>query len=242
MKEEYACSPGAFPGTPDMDEPRFEPFGLAATALLVIDMQRDFCDPRGYAAQAGLDTGRLAEVAARVRLVLDAARAAGIMVVHTREGHLPDLSDCPPEKRRRSRAAGAEIGSPGPLGRLLVRGEYGHDFIDTLVPEEGEVIIDKPGYGAFYRTDLESMLAARGVSTLILCGVTTEVCVHSTLREAVDRGFRCTTVTDACAASNPVLQEPALAMIRVEGNIFGASADAHTVAGMLACAARRKPA
>jgi len=210
------------------------PLDKATTALLVIDMQRDFCDPRGYAARAGLDTGRLARAAARIRVVLDAARAAGVLVVHTREGHLPDLSDCWPEKLRRSRLAGAEIGSMGPLGRLLVRGEYGHDFIDTLAPLPGECVIDKPGYGAFQRTHLEALLAERGIGTLLLCGVTTEVCVHSTLREAVDRGYRCLTVSDACAASDPALQAPALAMLGVEGGIFGDVVDADAAAALLA--------
>lgn len=214
----------------------------AATALLVIDMQRDFCDPRGYAAQAGLDTARLAQAAIRIRFLLEAARGAGITVVHTREGHRPDLSDCWPEKLRRSRMAGAEIGSHGPLGRLLVRGEYGHDFIDELAPVEGEPVIDKPGYGAFYGTRLDAVLAGRGVTTLLLCGVTTEVCVHSTLREAVDRGFRCITVADACAAGNPELQEAALAMIRVEGGIFGAVVNAKEAADMLSQARRRNNA
>jgi nicotinamidase-related amidase len=221
------------------DQHMLEP---ATTALLVIDMQRDFCDPRGYAAQAGLDTARLAQAAIRIRFLLDVARAAGITVVHTREGHRPDLSDCWPEKLRRSRMAGAAIGSHGPLGRLLVRGEYGHDFIDDLVPAQGEPVIDKPGYGAFYGTRLDVVLAERGVTTLILCGVTTEVCVHSTLREAVDRGFRCMTVADACAAGNPALQEAALAMIGVEGGIFGAVVTAREAADMLSHARGRTSA
>lgn len=194
----------------------------AATALVVIDMQRDFCDEGGYAAQAGLDTARLAGVIGNIRLLLDAARSAGMLVVHTREGHLPDLSDCPPAKLARSIAAGAPIGRHGPMGRLLVRGEYGHDIIDRLRPRAGEPVIDKPGYGAFHQTGLEALLHRRAVGTLVLCGVTTEVCVHSTLREAVDRGFACITVGDACAASNPALQQPALDMIAVEGGIFGA--------------------
>jgi nicotinamidase-related amidase len=193
----------------------------AVTALLVIDMQRDFCSPQGYAARAGLDVARLARPIAQIRRLLMAARAAGMLVVHTREGHLPDLSDCPPEKMRRSMRAGAPIGSTGPMGRLLVRGEYGHDFIDELQPQAGDVVIDKPGYGAFYLTGLEGVLIGRNIRQLILCGVTTEVCVHSTLREAVDRGYRCTTVGDATAASDPALQAPALAMIGVEGGIFG---------------------
>lgn len=193
----------------------------AVTALLVIDMQRDFCSPQGYAARAGLDVARLAQPIAQIQRLLMAARAAGMLVVHTREGHQTDLSDCPPEKMRRSLRAGAPIGSTGPMGRLLVRGEYGHDFIDELQPQAGEVVIDKPGYGAFYLTDLEGVLIGRHIRQLILCGVTTEVCVHSTLREAVDRGYRCTTVGDATAASDPALQAPALAMIGVEGGIFG---------------------
>lgn len=192
-----------------------------STALIVIDMQRDFCSPQGYAARAGLDVDRLARPIAQIHRLLLAARAAGLLVVHTREGHQPDLSDCPPEKMRRSFRAGAPIGSYGPMGRLLVRGEYGHDFIDELQPQAGEMVIDKPGYGAFYLTGLEGVLIGRNIRQLILCGVTTEVCVHSTLREAVDRGYRCTTIGDATAASDPALQAPALAMIGVEGGIFG---------------------
>lgn len=191
------------------------------TALIVIDMQRDFCSPGGYADTAGMDVQRLREPIANIQQLLGAARAKGVVVVHTREGHLPDLSDCPPAKLARSAAAGAAIGSQGPLGRLLVRGEQGHDFVDALKPAAGEFVIDKPGYGAFHQTRLAQLLAAHSVEQLILCGVTTEVCVHSTLREAVDRGFVCTTVGDATAASHPALQAPALAMIDVEGGIFG---------------------
>lgn len=190
-------------------------------ALIVIDMQRDFCSPGGYADAAGMDVQRLREPVAHIQQLLKAARAAGLLVVHTREGHLPDLSDCPPAKLARSVAAGAAIGSQGPLGRLLVRGEQGHDFIEALKPAPGETVIDKPGYGAFHLTRLGQVLAAHRTQRLFLCGVTTEVCVHSTLREAVDRGFDCTTVGDATAASRPELQAPALAMIGVEGGIFG---------------------
>jgi len=190
-------------------------------ALIVIDMQRDFCSPQGYAACAGLDVAALSGPIGQIRRLLDAARGAGLLVVHTREGHLPDLSDCPPQKMQRSEQAGAPIGSAGPMGRLLVRGEYGHDFIDELQPVAGEAIIDKPGYGAFHLTELAQLLSAREIRQLIICGVTTEVCVHSTLRESVDRGFACITVADATAASNPALQAPALAMIDVEGGIFG---------------------
>lgn len=194
---------------------------LHSTALVIIDMQRDFCDPGGYAAQAGLDVGRLAAVVGNIRTLLESARKTGMMVVHTREGYLPDLSDCSAAKRLRSELAGAPIGQPGPMGRLLIRGEYGHDIIDELKPLGSELVIEKPGYGAFYRTSLESRLEQQGIRCLILCGVTTEVCVHSTLREAVDRGYRCMTVGDACAASNPALHQPALDMIAVEGGIFG---------------------
>ena len=207
---------------------------LSRTALLVIDMQRDFCEPGGYADSAGLDVARLAVPMGHVKALLDAARQAHLLVVHTREGHRPDLSDCPPTKLMRSIAAGAPIGSQGPLGRLLIRGEAGHDFVPMLQPLPGEVVIDKPGYGAFHQTDLAQVLANRDIRHLVICGVTTEVCVHSTLREAVDRGFHCVTVGDACAASNPDLQAPALAMIAVEGGIFGRVVDtAEVVARML---------
>ncbi len=184
-------------------------------------MQRDFCSPGGYAHQAGLDITRMQAVVAQVKALLAAARGAGLHVIHTREGHLPDLSDCPPAKLARSVAAGAPIGSHGPLGRLLVRGEQGHDFVPELRSLVSEHVIDKPGYGAFHKTTLGALLSAFGIRRLILCGVTTEVCVHSTLREAVDRGFECITVGDATAASQPELQAPALAMIGVEGGIFG---------------------
>lgn len=191
------------------------------TALILIDLQRDFCAPGGYAHRAGLDISRMAPVLRQARRLLDAARQAGWLVVHTREGHRPDLSDCPPTKLARSHAAGAPIGSPGPLGRLLVRGEHGHDFVDEVAPIKGEVVIDKPGYGAFHHTRLEHVLNSHGIERLIVAGVTTEVCVHSTLREAVDRGYACVTVSDATAASQAELQAPALAMIGVEGGIFG---------------------
>ncbi|MFC3682250.1 cysteine hydrolase family protein [Hydrogenophaga luteola] len=193
----------------------------STTALIVIDMQRDFCSPGGYAHQAGLDIARMQAVVGQVKALLVAARAAGLHVFHTREGHLPDLSDCPPAKLARSVAAGAPIGSAGPLGRLLVRGEQGHDFVPELRPLSCEHVIDKPGYGAFHKTTLGALLSAFGIRRLLLCGVTTEVCVHSTLREAIDRGFFCTTVGDATAASQAELQAPALAMIGVEGGIFG---------------------
>ena len=203
------------------------------TALLVIDMQRDFLDPRGYAAKAGLDISRLQAAIAPVRKLLDAARATGLMIVHTREGHVPDLSDCPPYKLARSRNAGAEIGSPGPLGRLLIRGEPGHDFIDELQPVAGEIVIDKPGYSAFAHTDLDHRLRVRGIDTLLLSGITTEVCVSSTLRDAVDRGYQCITIGDACASGSRDLHDAALRMIAVEGGIFGIVSSSDEIAAAL---------
>jgi biuret amidohydrolase len=197
----------------------------ANTTLLIIDMQRDFLDPRGYAAQAGLDIHRLRETIAPIQALLSAARASSMRVIFTREGHRPDLSDCPPAKLARSRAAGAEIGSAGPLGRLLVRGEHGHDMVDEMQVAATETVIDKPGYSAFHQTDLDHILRASGIHSLVVCGVTTEVCVHSTVRAATDLGYSCTTVSDACAASSPALQQPALAMMAVEGGIFGTVRD-----------------
>jgi biuret amidohydrolase len=191
------------------------------SALLVIDMQRDFLHPQGYAVQAGLDIAPLRAAIGPVGAVLEAARAARMLVVHTREGHLPDLSDCPPYKLERSRRAGAEIGSPGPLGRLLIRGEYGHDFTDELRPAAGEIVIDKPGYSAFEHTTLQQLLTTRAIDTLIVTGITTEVCVSSTIRAAADRGYRCMTVDDACASGDATLHDAALQMIGVEGGVFG---------------------
>jgi nicotinamidase-related amidase len=199
-------------------------------ALLVIDMQRDFLDPLGYVAQSGVDVSILRRTIAPVARLLSVARAAGIPVMHTREGHRPDLSDLTEFKRRRAAGAGAPIGSLGPLGRLLVRGEPGHAIIDEVSPLPGEPVIDKPGFGAFYATDLEMILKALSISALTIAGVTTDICVHSTLREAVDRGFDCTTVSDACAAGDPTVHEAMLACIAGEGGILGRVLDTDTVA------------
>jgi nicotinamidase-related amidase len=201
----------------------------AHTALILIDMQRDFLDPGGYAATAGLDVSVLRLPIPAIQTLLAAARRLGMLVVHTREGHRPDLSDCPPAKLERSRAAGAEIGRTGPLGRLLVRGEFGHNLIDELKPLPGEPVIDKPGYGAFHQTDLAQLLRNRGICNLVLTGVTTEVCVHSTLREAVDRGYRCVLAGDACGSAHPHLHDAALQMVEVEGGIFGRVADSQAI-------------
>jgi biuret amidohydrolase len=191
------------------------------TALLIIDMQRDFLDSAGYIAQTGVDVGILRAIIPQVSRLLSAARRYGIPVVHTREGHRPDLSDLSATKRRRAAGAGAPIGSLGPLGRLLVRGEPGHDIIEELAPLAGEPVIDKPGFGAFYATDLELILRTAGIGSLALSGVTTDICVHSTLREAIDRGFDCVTVGDACAAGDPAIHEAMLACIAGEGGILG---------------------
>lgn len=199
------------------------------SALIVIDMQRDFLDPGGYASTAGMDVSELRRPIPFIRMLLDQARRSGMLVVHTREGHRADLSDCPPAKLARSRQAGAEIGSQGPLGRLLVRGEYGHDFIDELQALTGEPVVDKPGYGAFHQTDLAQILATSDIRRLYICGVTTEVCVHSTLREATDRGFECVLAADACGSAHSMLHEAALQMVAVEGGIFGRVADTQSI-------------
>ena len=203
------------------------------SALLVIDMQRDFLDTGGYAAMAGLDVSALRKPIPYIRDLLDFARSCGMLVVHTREGHRPDLTDCSPIKLARSRNAGAEIGSVGPLGRLLIRGEYGHDIIDELKPILGEPIVDKPGYSAFHQTDLSQILDKLNIKRLYICGVTTEVCVHSTLREAVDCGYECLLVSDACGSANPNLHDAALKMVAVEGGIFGRVCDTQTAISAL---------
>jgi biuret amidohydrolase len=194
---------------------------LAGLALLIIDMQRDFLDPAGYIARSGVDVRVLRSIIPQVRRLLLAARAVGIPVIHTREGHRPDLSDLSSVKRRRAAGAGAPIGSAGPLGRLLVRGEAGHAIVEELTPLANETIIDKPGFGAFYATDLELILRTAGITSLTLAGVTTDICVHSTLREAIDRGFDCVTVGDACAAGDPDVHAAMLACIAGEGGILG---------------------
>jgi nicotinamidase-related amidase len=195
----------------------FEP---ATTALLVIDMQRDFVDPGGFGEALGNDVSLLRKAIAPTKRVLDAARSAKMLVIHTREGHRPDLSDLPPSKKARGKLK-AGIGDPGPMGRILVRGEYGHDIIDELKPLPGEPVMDKPGKGAFYATDLDAMLKNRGVQQLVVCGVTTEVCVNSSVREANDRGYDCLVLEDCVASYFPEFQLMALRMIKAQGGIFG---------------------
>ncbi|EOD69188.1 cysteine hydrolase family protein [Amycolatopsis vancoresmycina] len=196
---------------------RFEP---ATTALLVIDMQRDFVEPGGFGETLGNDVSRLRGVIAPLRRTLAATRAAGVRVIHTREGHLPDLSDCPPAKLERGRPS-MRIGDPGPNGRILVRGEHGHGIIDELAPVDGETVIDKPGKGAFYRTGLGEVLSAAGITSLVVTGVTTEVCVHTTVREANDRGYECLVLSDCVGSYFPEFQAAGLAMISAQGGIFG---------------------
>jgi nicotinamidase-related amidase len=201
-------------------EPTPQSIDLGKTALVIIDMQRDFLEPGGFGAALGNDVTRLRRAVAPCRDALDAARRAGLLVIHTREGHRPDLSDAPPLKVKRGDPA-LRIGEPGPMGRILVRGEPGHDIIRELYPVKGEPIIDKPGKGAFCQTDLELMLHNRGIETLLVCGVTTEVCVNTTVREANDRGFRCIVLGDCCASYFPEFHAAGLAMIKAQGGIFG---------------------
>ena len=193
---------------------------LDHTALLIIDMQRDFLEPGGFGAALGNDVSLLRAAVEPCRAVLAAAREAGITVIHTREGHRPDLSDAPRLKVERGDPA-LRIGAAGPMGRILVRGEPGHDIIPELYPVPGEPVIDKPGKGAFCQTDLELILRNRGIETLLVCGVTTEVCVNTTVREANDRGFRCIVLSDCCASYFPEFHQAGLAMIKAQGGIFG---------------------
>jgi nicotinamidase-related amidase len=195
-------------------------FETSRTALLIIDMQRDFLEPGGFGAALGNDVSRLAGVVEPTRRVLGAARAHGLLVIHTREGHRPDLSDLSPAKKRRGRFA-LTIGDPGPMGRILVHGEAGHDLIPALAPIAGEPVIDKPGKGAFYATDLETILRNRGITHLIVCGVTTEVCVSTTVREANDRGYDCLVLADCTGSYFPDFHEQALRMIAAQGGVFG---------------------
>jgi len=193
---------------------------LDRAALVIIDMQRDFLEPGGFGEALGNDVSRLQAAVEPCRQVLDAARRVGMLVIHTREGHRPDLSDAPPHKVERGDPAN-RIGAPGPMGRILVRGEPGHDIIPELYPLPAEPVIDKPGKGAFYQTDLELMLRNRDVDTLFVCGVTTEVCVNTTVREANDRGFRCIVLSDCCGSYFPEFHAAGLAMIMAQGGIFG---------------------
>jgi len=195
-------------------------FDLDSTALVVIDMQRDFLLPGGFGESLGNDVSQLRRTIAPLAALMAAWRAAGLPIIHTREGHLPDLSDCPPAKLDRG-APSMRIGDPGAFGRILIRGEYGHDIIDELQPLPGEEVIDKPGKGAFYATDLSEILEKSGIRRLIVTGVTTEVCVHTTVREANDRGYECLVLADCVGSYFPEFQRVGLQMIAAQGGIFG---------------------
>ena len=190
------------------------------TALVMIDMQRDFLEPGGFGESLGNDVSLLARAVAPCKAVLDRARGAGMLVVHTREGHRADLSDAPRAKVDRGSPA-LRIGAAGPMGRILIRGEEGHDIVPALYPEPGEPVVDKPGKGAFHATDLAAILQNHRIENLIVCGVTTEVCVHTTVREANDRGYRCIVPGDCCGSYIPEFHEVGLRMIAAQGGIFG---------------------
>ena len=205
-------------------------------ALLIIDMQRDFLEPGGFGEMLGNDVAQLRPSIAPLQALLAAARQAGLFVMHTREGHAPDLSDLHETKRLRGRGA-ITIGDPGPMGRILIVGEPGHDIIPELYPIGGEPVIDKPGKGAFYNTGLSGILAEQGIAQLIVCGVTTEVCVHTTVREANDRGIECLVVSDCTASYFPEFHEAALRMAAAQGGIFGWVADSASVIAALSAPA-----
>ena len=209
------------------------PFTLHKTALVIIDMQRDFVEPGGFGETLGNDVSLLTAIVPNCRRVLAAWRAAGGLVVHTRESHQPDLSDCPPAKRNRGNPS-LRIGDVGPMGRILVTGEPGNQIIPELKPEAGEIVIDKPGKGMFYGTDLQTQLQARSISHLVFMGVTTEVCVQTSMREANDRGYDGLLLTDCTESYFPEFKAATIAMVHAQGAIVGWTAASEQLLGALA--------
>ena len=208
------------------------PLTISTTALVLIDMQRDFLLPGGFGETLGNDVSMLQKVVPPLAEVLAAARASGMLIIHTREGHLPDLSDCPPAKLQRGKPS-MRIGDEGANGRILIRGEYGHDIIDELAPIAGEIVIDKPGKGAFYATELQAVLDTAGITHLIVTGVTTEVCVHTTVREANDRGYDALVLSDCVGSYFPEFQRVGLEMFSAQGGIFGWVTDSTALLAVL---------